>query len=262
MRAVSLLDVLGFRKRVQTTPLPELAQSYETAIRNAHALNNPPDIAPNHPQLFSSRDRSDRWCLQHIFSDTIVLVSLSDDEASCLKLIVHTWRLSQALLGFQMPVRGAMTFGELHVNKPLNIFVGKALTDAYELEQAQEWIGVAIDDSLVSACPSIFSVASREGNILAAMLPRYPVPLKGGEPREMVTVNWRWNLIVERGTRSLLPAAEDDASRRKIENTESYLQAVVAAGLTYAAQPGAIPAELQTFWVGEREPPFAHGDDL
>jgi hypothetical protein len=161
-----------------------------------------------------------------------------------------------------MSVRGAVACGELYLDPAKGICLGQGLTAAYELEQRQNWIGVAIDSSVEQGYPDLFLSGMHENSFFESLFLRYPVPLKVGGFTEMRTLNWRWNLIVEKGTRSLFPPSEEASALFKIQNALDYAAKVVESGRIYPSDQGACPVELRPFWVGGREPPFPHGDDL
>lgn len=264
-RTVGFFDVLGFKRKVAETPLDQLAAKYDQImIRTTEAMNRP--FPKNHgaPRLFPNHPDAEPWCIQYVFSDTIILISGGENEDSCLKLLVYAWRLTQLLIAADMPPRGAITFGEVYVNPDNNIVLGRALTDAYELERTEDWIGVAIHKSLEDAFPALFQCFRDSTNILSHLFRRYPVPLKDGSRRNLHTLNWRWNMVVKKGTRSLFARQGHTAIMEKVNNTLDYAKTVVDPKQVYASGPG-VPIELRTFYVSDSPPgdhPFPHGDDL
>ncbi|MBW2631020.1 MAG: hypothetical protein JRC90_04530 [Deltaproteobacteria bacterium] len=263
LRTVAFLDILGFRAKLFNTPLLELAHGYEKRIRESHFMNRPFDPTGQTPTLFKDHPSNLPWCSQHVFSDSIILVSHDKDIMSCMKLLVYAWRLSQHFMAFGTPLRGGIAYGELYQNPNLNVFVGKALAKAYELEGCQNWIGVAIDASVVERFPEVFGVIDKdEYPVLNDLLFEYAVPFKGGMTKRLKTLNWRWNLVVEKGTRSLFSDSNDPKVVEKVNNTLKYVEAFVQKGRLYVKDQSKLPVELRSFYIGAKEPPFEHGDDL
>lgn len=225
-------------------------------------MNRPLSINTEDPRLFGDHHGSEPYCIQHIFSDSLILIAKGDDPISCLKLLVYAWRLVQATLAQQMSIRGAVACGEMYLDSAKGVCLGHGLTTAYELEQKQNWVGVAIDGSIEKAYPDIFPPGIHTNLIYETLFLSYPVPLKAGGYLQARTLNWRWNLIVEHGTRWLFPPTDDLSGQEKIRNALAYASAVIKSGRTYAADMRACPLELRKFWVGGQEPPFPHGDDL
>ncbi|MDP5238314.1 hypothetical protein Q9Q94_02180 [Uliginosibacterium sp. 31-16] len=278
-RAVTFIDVLGFREKLSTLPLDTLAANYESAIAMIRGLNRPLVSSSGMPSLFPTAKPEDRWCIQHVFSDSIMLFALDESDESFLKLVVYSWRVVQALLATGMHPRGAIAFGEMHVNETANIFLGKALAEAYELEQIQDWVGVALAPSACARYAEIVDEVASPKNGQPSFLVRQMVLLKRTEQsflgrilklfpftrykkQSLVVINWRWNLVAKYGSRSLLPQSSVPSVRQKTANTVEYLERIVASGALYPIQQEQVPVELRTFYIGDTEPPFPHGDAL
>jgi len=261
-RTVAFLDILGFRQMIMDTPLSELVEKYERRIAEVESMRHPMFKKSEVPTLFSEHPKHSPLCEQHVFSDSIILVSTDNQAISALKLLIHAWRLSQAFIAFKMPLRGGIAFGELYSNPLRHICVGKALTAAYELEQMQAWIGVSIDRTVEDAFPELFSAEVASLGLLEDVFLRYNVPMKDGVFKELRTLNWRFNLIVEEGTRSLFVNSGPADVMQKVVNTLDYAKAVVRSGRVYVSDQSKLPVELRSMWIGNKEPPFKHGDDL
>ena len=261
-RAVGFLDILGFKNLIETTPLDELAARYEHLIAQVRASVRPQVLDGDHPTLFPNRSNSIPWCTQHIFSDSIILVANEDTDAECLALLIYIWRLEQVFLAAGMPLRGAVDYDEMYSNANSGVFLGKALSTAYRSEMEQEWIGICINESVANRYENLFGNIRQEQSILSEIFKLHPVPLKNGSTKRLHTINWRYNYIIEKGTRSLFPANSDPGVQRKLDNTLAFAKAIIDGGNVYAQDEGALPIELRSFWVGSHEPPFPHGDDL
>lgn len=82
------------------------------------------------------------------FSDTFIIFA-SDDSWESFLLIERASRLFfQRLILKRIPLRGALTVGDLYTQKKKNIFLGKALIDAYEYGNKQNWIGFILTPSV------------------------------------------------------------------------------------------------------------------
>ena len=254
---VSFLDILGFNAKMESIPLDDLSSQYEQLVSQARSYLAF-ELASDH-SLFNDRFRPARHCSMHVFSDSIILYANEDSDAACLELLLYTWRLQQLFLAAGMPLRGAVQYGEFYANPNTGIHLGRALSEAYRLESRQEWIGISIGHSVSDRYPAVFDTIL--GEICAGLFPQYCVPMKSGFTEDYLTVNWRFNLVVERGTRSLFPADSDEGVKKKIGNTLQYAKTVVESNRVYARSTG-LPIELQAFFVGTTEPPFPHGDEM
>ncbi len=257
-KTVSFLDFLGFKNHINNTPLLELAKKYQQVIINADAMNRKfqTDLRPS---LFTQLKHNDTFCWKKIFSDSIILVSKDNSVESCLMLLLYTWKIMQACLASKMPVRGGIVNDEFFMDKEHDIFLGKALTKAYELENQQDWIGISIDDSINKRFQNIFSFKDIPywDNVFLF----YDVPLKNGLTKRMRTINWRFNFVVDKGTKSLFPSSADIRVQKKINNTLDYAKYVVNSGAVYTNDNNNVPIEFSVFWVGATQPPFSHGDE-
>lgn len=244
-------------------PLAQLAKLYERRILESMAMNRPFQSEKAIPRLFKEHPDDVPWCIQYVFSDSIILVSNDGEITSCLKLLLYAWRLLQSFMGPEMPLRGGIAYGELYSNQKLNVFLGEALTAANDLERSQNWIGVAIAPSVTERFFDFFGTLDKdEIPMLNDLFFKYPVPFKSGETQTLRTLNWRFNLVVKKGTRSLFQANNDPKVSEKIYNTLKYAEAVVQTGRLYVKDQSKLPVELRSFWIGDTEPPFKHGDDL
>lgn len=259
---IAFLDILGFKEMVQNISLTELSVKYESVVgRVSQSLNYPDNrISDRSRSLFSNASPEEAFCDRYIFSDSIILFSQGHGMESCLKLLTYAWRLNQLMLVSGFPLRGAITYGEVYVNDELKIFLGNGLTSAYELEQRQQWIGVSIDESVFTAFPDLDKLLGNEELPFNGIFLPYNVPMKDGTSRRMRTLNWRCNLIVQKGTRSLFLPSNDGSVIQKQVNTLKYAEEFVARKQTYLH--GHVPLEFQAFWAGDSQPPFEHGDEL
>lgn len=262
-RTVAVCDILGFKERIFREDLNSFSGKYENAIRIANALNEPfASEEKDIPRIFPNHEEGKSWCEINIFSDAIILISNSSSEEDALKLMIYTWRLSQTFISAGLPFRGGIVHNEIFFNRQEKIVLGKALTLAYELEQAQEWIGVSIDESILRNFPALKNKLEDKNSILGHLFPKYLVPLKGGATKELHVVSWRFNLIVQNGTRSLFDTRSGELSSiRKVENTLTFAN-FFKNSFSLLSEQSSTPVEVRILFIGDKEPPFTHGDDL
>lgn len=96
-------------------------------------------------------------CIEHAwFSDTFILYT-DDESLSSFAELDHISRwFFYFLIEGRIPARGAISFGEFYADKENSLFFGKALIEAYEYGEAQEWIGFLL-------CPSAETVLKKIG---------------------------------------------------------------------------------------------------
>ena len=263
---VAFLDILGFKTLLTALSLDELATRYERITTQARDFMGAQAQYGSHQSLFRNPRRRSVGYTQHMFSDSIILVANEDTDISCLELLLYVWRLEQLFLAAGMPLRGAVEYGEIYSNPVSGIALGKALSEAYRTEAEQDWIGICVNKSVTERYPEIFDGPENgrdwPAEIFREIFKMYAVPLKNGTVKRSCTINWRFNYVVKKGTRSLFSSNSDPSIQRKVQNTLKYARKVVESRRLYTQNDETLPAELRVFWVGDHEPPFPHGDDL
>jgi len=81
------------------------------------------------------------------FSDTIIFYSTDDSPQSFLAVAGASRSFFDELLDFQIPVRGALAFGDFYADKTNNLFLGKALVDACKYGEKFDWLGFVLHSS-------------------------------------------------------------------------------------------------------------------
>jgi hypothetical protein len=263
-RAVAFIDILGFKQMIGNQSAAELGEKYKKAIRNALEKYSINADFSKEPAIFPGMSGKDEYCITYVFSDSIILASYDDDETNCLKLLVFNYRLMRTMIAQGFLIRGGVSYGDMFVDLEDSVFVGKALTEAYELEMNQEWVGITIHENLVSAFPGIFNGSHEYAGYLNCLFVKYPTPMKRGEVKELYTINWRWNLVVQKGTKSLLGEPTEWAAKVKIDNTLAYAKYIRSYPLAYPVDDSACPIEIRTMYVAEGPPGEKmpdHGDE-
>lgn len=161
-RYLLYLDILGFKHIVQTRQPREVYSIVDRVVAE-----------------FTKRGIRIRDFRTLYFSDTIIFYQDpvgwgSWAFADIYAIAGMAW---SALAAQGIPCRGAISFGEFHVelgsNHQHSLYFGKALIEAYEAESApinSEWIGVSICRSAWQAVnyaePGLIDVLSKEGRWL------------------------------------------------------------------------------------------------
>ena len=143
---VALLDVLGFSALVASDNIGERIERYLGCLQRA--TETPVDYI--------------------VFSDSIVL-TVGDQGADSLVAIAGACsRLLSELLTENIPIRGAISYGHF-VRSAVghSVFVaGRAVIDAYRVEQQQDWIGIMIAPSALERVPDLKERCQLEGHTL------------------------------------------------------------------------------------------------
>ncbi len=128
---IAYLDVLGFKDLIYNRKHKEVEIYFNTINDTLNEINVP-----------NSNIQS------LLISDSTILIAPESNES--FKVLLHAVQIIQAkLIKENIWLRGAITFGEVYVDKNLNIVVGKGLVDAFLLEQEAVYPRVIIDSSIV-----------------------------------------------------------------------------------------------------------------
>ncbi len=196
-RYIAFLDILGFSDMILNTDLKEILKRFELIL----FLTPYAETLGEWTNLGERIYTENKKCSCFSFSDTFVLCSRDATPESLNAIIIATFILSRSLFAFGFPVRGAITKGEADYIPNTNHLVGKAIIEAARLEKRQNWFGVIIS-------PEVLPIGNKKDGLwesAAQILAEYPVPFKNEENIPHIVINWRLNLIVKYGTKSLLP---------------------------------------------------------
>ena len=180
----AMLDVLGFRHRMDTVPLEDLRDTVVGALISS-ALT---------AELLVNHDRSRagylseallRWAF---FSDTVVLWLPSEERRakSALASITYTCQVMLAkAMWLNVPLRGAIAYGRCIVSRDPVYYLGKPILEAHDIEQRQQWAGVVL-------CKTASELVDDPDSVRAV---RWDVPLKSGtygpgtDPKSMLATH-------------------------------------------------------------------------
>ncbi len=158
---VALLDVLGFSALVGGDLTGEKVRRYLDCLQGASV---------------------ERRVDYVVFSDSIVLSAKGDSTESLLAVAGTCSRLLVDMLNEGIPLRGAIAFGGF-VREAIgeSVFLaGRAVIEAYQFEQQQDWIGVMLAPSAVAQVPNLVDRCRLPGDGVAMTFKdieaRYPWP--------------------------------------------------------------------------------------
>jgi hypothetical protein len=217
---VAVCDILGYGNLVKDTPLEEVINYHIENFRIVLASSIPRfeslSVAPTSDQVFRER------LVGHVaFSDTVLIYSLADDLNGYKNVVDVVWGLlSRPILYPQLRFRIGVSYGDFYHNSEKNIYVGKALIEAYELEKRQEWCGGALTKPAEEKMGSY------------ALLTLYDVPVKLNKTESLLAINWtlaKHDVIdkadgwMPRDYGYAIPSTEEEIEiERKLRNTERF----------------------------------------
>lgn len=165
---VLYLDIMGFKERVNNTPISKLKQQLDDFKEKDNRLK---------PLLKGKDDKILMEMAQ--FSDSIVLVSTDNKLCDLNRICKAAAILMQIALKTGFALRGAIAKGEMIFDENNKLFFGKALVDAYLLEEELCYYGIVFHEST----EEIVERFLEKGVNKSFIIEEYSVPFKKGRSK-------------------------------------------------------------------------------
>lgn len=158
-RWVACLDIMGVKRLIKEEYWLRVFDVYAEAINNFQ------------------REAFDGHLIRRItFSDSFILYTTDGSGLSYRALDSFVRYFIVTLISKKIPIRGAMSFGELYADDAHGLYFGKALIEAYKISESQDWIGFVLCETASAQLKGVGLPANERLNYA-----KYPVPLKGYE---------------------------------------------------------------------------------
>ena len=218
---VAVCDILGYSNLVRQTPLNEVVTYHIENIQAA--LHSSIPRFPAQP-IEGTGDQVLREELvgNLTFSDTVILYSLQDNRDGYRAVLnAATILLARHIRWPGLRFRIGISYGDFYAEPARNIYVGRALIEAHELEKRQDWCGAALTDTAVAQI--------HDSTIDRYYLSQYDVPMHRELRESHMVINWTLaghEVLPERGWMErgfAIPITETQlAVERKLANTERF----------------------------------------
>lgn len=139
-RIVLYLDIMGFKERVSRTAVGELKENL-LAFKTKNVKLKP---------LLASNVGGEQVDMMKMaqFSDSIVVISKGKSKNDLNKITKAAVILMQTALETGFALRGAIALGKMVYDEENQLFFGKALVDAYLLEEELAYYGVVFHETM------------------------------------------------------------------------------------------------------------------
>lgn len=178
-RFVLFLDIMGFKERVnrcETEALKTDLMSFKT--KNIKLK----------PLLKTKGGENDLLKMAQ-FSDSIVVISRSNTKKDLNRICKAAVILMQTAMESKFALRGAIALGQMVFDEINQLFFGKALVDAYLLEEQLAYYGIVFHES--TECIVKKGLSDRK---LYYPIKDEDVPMKGGKSRHYHVA---WHLMTK-----------------------------------------------------------------
>ena len=216
---VGAFDILGLKRLMRTTDLLELSDQLECLIQILRGCGEEPCVF----EVGGRRSSGVPVVLQA--SDSFVVFSDVKSDADVVQLLWNVHHLIFHAIQRELPIRGAIAYGEALVQTEPPIFIGPAVAEAFEWEKRQAWAGACL-------APSLESHVSRShlGEALFPLVVPYALPLHE-DRQDGLAVNWTSDAFYfmepshARTKFRDCPASDPDYPRvmEKVNNTVQFL---------------------------------------
>lgn len=225
---VAVCDILGFSNTVKNSTQNELKTYHLNNIKNIIKT------AFSNYKRPTSRPQSSMEVLENnllgyaYFSDTVLIYSVCDSRDGWRNVLNSVfYLLSYPMFTPLHKFRVGISHGEFHYNQKENIFIGKALVEAVELERKQEWSGAALTNDAAQKFKGIYPEKET--------LIEYDVPVKQKYCKKVETltvVNWttadhpkrikKYNWMIREENGVVVKKYRNSKAEKKIRNTEKF----------------------------------------
>lgn len=172
---VAVCDILGFKRLLYSIPLEEIVEDDFSYLRKALYSSLHRKKTPEHTPTLEEFHAQDRvgfaW-----FSDTVLLYSLEDnEERHCDVIETAAWLIIHTIVEATVRFRIGISYGEVFIDTENQIYLGKAIAEAHELQKRQQWSGGALTKQAAAKIPQYIKDSDFP---YPWQLARYSVPLK------------------------------------------------------------------------------------
>ena len=134
------LDLLGFSQLVQSQSIDRILPLYEKALKHVER---------------AAAKRKRRGISYSWFSDTFIVYSQTDSPEDFAQVEQAGRLFFQELVLARIPVRAALSCGDLYSQKERNVFIGRALIEAHAYGEGQDWIGFVLTPTTLARMKEI-----------------------------------------------------------------------------------------------------------
>ena len=208
-RWVAYFDLLGTTALIRANRIAEVFTAYAQAIEHVTR------------ELHQDNTVRHAW-----FSDTFLMYSTDDSASDFVVMdLVARWFV-QHLVTRKIPVRGAISSDNFYADFNHGLFLGKALVEAYEYGEVQNWIGFILCPAAINRLNEVGLPAGERLNYAYANIPVKTEPPVKKNPSNFVfnlpaCILGRWSTI--NGENLCLSALREMKSMSTVDSiTQKY----------------------------------------
>jgi hypothetical protein len=168
-RFVAFFDIMGFKDLVQRKGHSEIIDILYKLSHARNRLESGNNFIPKSGKTKFGETRS------FTFSDSIIFFSKAGEIEDINKITVDCLFLLRAAFQNQIPIKGAVSFGEITLDKSNSIYFGQPIIDAFQLHEELLLYSVIADHSFEKQAEKL------KADVLEKQFEFYETPLKSGK---------------------------------------------------------------------------------
>jgi hypothetical protein len=188
-RFVAFLDIMGFKDRLQRDGHEKVKEMFESLRPTIEDIKRSKKVIyAKQVKLTNANSAIDdlsSLIYPVTFSDSIILFSKDKSDDSAIEIIVNAALIMSEALKNEIPMKGAIAFGEMTVDKTNLLYFGTPLIDAYELHKELQIYGVILHHTAQKQLNELTRAQTLSGLFAGS----YSVPMKSGAIEHNL-VNW------------------------------------------------------------------------
>lgn len=144
-RFVAFFDIMGFKDLVQRNShidIFEKLKQLKTTLKGLETIINKTLIEQYNVKPLQTRSIT--------FSDSIVVFSQGDEFSDAIKMMRDSYLILQTATEMGVPIKGALSYGEISVDFEQSLFFGQPIIDAYLLQEELQMYTAVLDNSIES----------------------------------------------------------------------------------------------------------------
>ena len=216
-RFVAFFDILGFKDLVLKSSHEHVLEQLKKIKQIVQKQEEHQDWHKKEYNICPSQTKS------VIFSDSIIIFSKSNTDADALKITMDAHFLLFNAMKEGIPIKGALSYGEITVNFKDSLFFGRPIIDAYLLHEELQMLTAIIDNNYEMQIEFFPNV-----DVIKLALRQYKANLKQGNITHNLiapsTDNHRKEVLINLGKQyknvSGMP-------RKYIDNTVDFLKYII-----------------------------------
>jgi hypothetical protein len=178
---VAFLDIMGFRDRVFREIHGDIRKMLESLRPAIEVVEKEAKERLQKQILLQKKnkalDTNSPLVFPVSFSDSIILFSSDDSKDSIQRIIIDAEYIFHEAIQNEIPMKGAIAFGEMTVDTTNSLYFGKPLIDAYELHKELQMYGVVLHHTAQRR----FEELRKELILDDLVAGDYPVPMKSSK---------------------------------------------------------------------------------